>query len=124
MATSDTGELKSHEMLYLCMHATWSADRKRTQVSACDKIGIEHKNPEIGGRGVLWVGRQTIPVRRLLVVQYSTVLYKERKEIEVVYNYNYRLHSKSIHPEFPTFTHKKKDRNLLLRQALSAHFQL
>lgn len=63
---------------------------------------------------VLWVvgGKPSLFEGCLAVVQYSTVLYKERKEIKVVYNYNYRLHSKSIHPEFPTPLSQKKRQNL------------
>lgn len=48
--------------MHACMHATWSADGKRTQVSAGDKIGIEHKNPEMGAVGAVGGGGQTIPV--------------------------------------------------------------
>lgn len=61
-------------------------------------------------RWILWVvGGKPSLFEGCLVILYSTVLYKERKEIEVVYNYNYRLYSKSIYPELPTpLSHTKK----------------
>lgn len=61
---------------------------------------------------VLWVvgGKPSLFEGCLVVVLSCTVLYKERKEIEVVYNYNYRLYSKSIHPEFPTPLSQKRQK--------------
>lgn len=55
-------------------------------------------------------GEANHPCSKAVWQLYCTELYKERKEIEVVYNYNYRLYSKSIHPEFPTPLSQKKDR--------------
>lgn len=116
MATSDTGELKSHEMLYLCMHACMQhgqrTEKELKSQLAGDKIGIEHKNPEMGAVGTVG-GKPSLFEGCLAVVLYSTVLYKERKEIEVVYNYNYRLHSRSIHPEFPTLLSQKRQKQNL-----------
>lgn len=61
---------------YTCMHAcNMVSGLKKNSVSAGDKIGIEHKNHEMGAVGG---GGQTIPVRRLFGS--CTVLYKERKK--------------------------------------------
>lgn len=91
---------------------------KKNSVSAGDKIGIEHKNPEMGAVGAIggWGGKPSL-FEGCLVVQYSTVLYKERKEIEVVYNY--RLHSRSIHPESP-LSQKERQKLTSSTSALSS----
>lgn len=60
----------------------------------------------MGVVGAVGGGGQTLPVRRLFS---CTVLSCIKKEIEVVYTrYNYRLYSKSIHPEYSPLSHTKK----------------
>lgn len=123
MATSDTGELKSHEMLYLCMHVCMQhgqrTEKELKSQLAIRYLGIEHKNPEMGGGG----GKPTL-FEGCLVVQYSTVLFKERKKLR---SSTTTTTDSIVNPSTlnsPLSHTQKKDRNLLLRQALSAHFQL
>lgn len=61
---------------YACMQHGQRTEKELKSQLPGDKIGIGHKNPEVGVVGAVgWVGRQTIPVRRLFSckVQYCTV---------------------------------------------------